>query len=92
MGQCRQDSGQQQMNGESVPPIRSWARKLDSSRDPQAAIRKAEEEERLKKLQRAQEEERRRFQAEEEEQARLKARDEEQARIRAEEEQQVGAC
>ena len=70
------------MNGESAAPIRSWARKLDSSRDAQAAIRKAEEEERLKQ-QRAQEEERRRIQAEEEEQDRIRAEEEQQVRHRA---------
>ena len=57
------------MNGDSGSSIRSWARKVETVKDPLAAVRQAEEEERL--------------QAEEEEQARLKAQQEQQARVRA---------
>ena len=84
---CRHDDGQQ-VNGDSGSSIRTWARKLDSSRDPLAGVRKAEEEEKQRAQQRAQEEEQARIQAVEEEQAMFRAEEEEFARRRAEEEQQ----
>ena len=84
--ECRQDNGQQ-VNGDSGSSIRTWARKLDSTRDPLAAVRKAEEEEKQLAQQRAQEEDQARLRAQEEEQARIRAQEAEQARIRAEEEQ-----
>lgn len=83
---CRQDGGQQ-VNGDSGSSIRSWARKLDSSRDPLAAVRKAEEEEKQRAQERAREEEQARIQAQEAEQARVQAEEDEQARLRAEEEE-----
>ncbi|KAL3132833.1 hypothetical protein ABBQ38_006758 [Trebouxia sp. C0009 RCD-2024] len=82
----RQDGGQQ-VNGDSGSSIRSWARKLDSSRDPLAAVRKAEEEEKQRAQERAREEEQARIQAQEAEQARVQAEEDEQARLRAEEEE-----
>ena len=85
---CRRDSDQQ-VNGDSGASIRTWARKLDSTRDPAAAVRKAEEEEKQRVQQRAREEEQARLQAQEAEQARVRAEEEELARRRAEEQQQA---
>ena len=85
---CRHDDGQQ-VNGDSGSSVRTWARKLDSSRDPLAGVRKAEEEERQRAQLRAQHEEQARIQAAEDEQARFRAEEEEYARRRAEEEHQA---
>ena len=68
---CRHDDGQQ-VKGDSGSSIRIWARKLNSSRDPLAGFRKAEEEEKLRARQRAEEEEQTRIRAQEAEQARVR--------------------